>query len=67
MGGRASRLHQVLNATLECGGKILVILDDVWKLFLLKEVGIPFGDNHKGCKIVLTSRRKDVCDEMGSQ
>ncbi|WRX25550.1 WD40 repeat - like 10, partial [Theobroma cacao] len=26
----------------------------------LKEVGIPFGNQHKGCKILLTSRDRDV-------
>ncbi|XP_059598675.1 disease resistance protein At4g27190-like [Vitis vinifera] len=33
-----------------------------------KRLGIPFGDDHKGCKIVLTSRNKHVLsNEMGTQ
>ncbi|CAL5423021.1 unnamed protein product [Camellia sinensis] len=32
-------------------GRVLVILDDVWKRLELNDIGIPFGDNHKGCKI----------------
>ncbi|KAI7981640.1 putative disease resistance protein [Camellia lanceoleosa] len=45
-------------------GRILVILDDVWKRLELNDIGIPFGDNHRGCKIVMTSRNKDVCNSM---
>ncbi|XP_057513867.1 LOW QUALITY PROTEIN: disease resistance protein At4g27190-like [Actinidia eriantha] len=47
--------------------KILVILNDVWNTLELEEVGIPFGEDHKGCKILLTSRSQDVCSEMGAQ
>ncbi|XVE62978.1 hypothetical protein DITRI_Ditri06bG0162800 [Diplodiscus trichospermus] len=39
---------------------ILVILDDIWTELDLDEVGIPFGDQHKGCKILLTSRDENV-------
>ncbi|XP_028072638.1 disease resistance protein At4g27190-like [Camellia sinensis] len=46
--------------------RVLVILDDVWKRLELNDIGIPFGDNHKGCKIVMTSRNKDVCNSMGT-
>ncbi|KAF5937735.1 hypothetical protein HYC85_025241 [Camellia sinensis] len=48
-------------------GRILVILDDVWKRLELNDIGIPFGDNHKGCKIVMTSRNEDVCNGMDTQ
>ncbi|XP_044473035.1 disease resistance protein UNI-like [Mangifera indica] len=44
--------------------RILIILDDVWERIKLEEIGIPFGKDHRGCKIVLTSRSKYVCDEM---
>ncbi|XP_031276689.1 disease resistance protein At4g27190-like [Pistacia vera] len=47
--------------------KMLVILDDVWRRIELYEIGIPFGNDHRGCKIVLTSRSRDVCDEMDAQ
>ncbi|XP_044475627.1 disease resistance protein At4g27190-like [Mangifera indica] len=44
--------------------RILIILDDIWRRIQLEEIGIPFGKDHGGCKIVLTSRRKNVCDQM---
>ncbi|KAK6288733.1 hypothetical protein POUND7_000274 [Theobroma cacao] len=40
--------------------KILVVLDDIWKRLDLDEVGIPFGNQHKGCKILLTLRDQNV-------
>ncbi|XP_039686598.1 probable disease resistance protein At4g27220 isoform X2 [Medicago truncatula] len=47
---------------------ILVILDDIWGRLDLVEVGIPFGDDHKGCKLVVTSRDLNVLScEMGTQ
>ncbi|KAK6933606.1 NB-ARC [Dillenia turbinata] len=57
---RAGRLHEKLEKT----GKVLVILDDLWKHLDLEAVGIPSPDKHKCCKIVITTRRKDVCDQM---
>ncbi|KAL7169325.1 hypothetical protein ACSBR2_034385 [Camellia fascicularis] len=48
-------------------GRVLVILDDVWKRLEFNDIGIPFGDNHKGCKIVMTSRSEDVCNGMDTQ
>ncbi|XVF06201.1 hypothetical protein REPUB_Repub06bG0027000 [Reevesia pubescens] len=44
--------------------KILVILDDIWARLDLMAVGIPFGDEHAGCKILLTSRNLDVLHDM---
>ncbi|KAL4376976.1 hypothetical protein GQ457_02G035920 [Hibiscus cannabinus] len=44
---------------------VVIILDDLWKKLDLEQVGIPFGSQHKGCKILLTSRNKNVlCNEM---
>lgn len=60
--GRASHLHGILNKMLKDGKKILVVIDDIWERLNLKEkIGIPVG-----CKIVLTSRDKGVCQQMGS-
>ncbi|XP_058000274.1 uncharacterized protein LOC131169102 isoform X2 [Hevea brasiliensis] len=59
---RANRLYERLNKE-----KILIILDDIWTNLQLEEVGIPFGADCKGCKILLTSRRRDVCHRMGAQ
>ncbi|XP_019449300.1 PREDICTED: disease resistance protein At4g27190-like [Lupinus angustifolius] len=48
--------------------KVLVIMDDIWEKIDLKEVGVPFGDQHKGCKLLLTSRDRNVLKkEMGTQ
>ncbi|XP_030957456.1 probable disease resistance protein At4g27220 [Quercus lobata] len=44
--------------------KILIILDDVWKDVELEVIGIPYRDDHKGCKILLTTRSDHVCTLM---
>ncbi|KAI7999070.1 Disease resistance protein [Camellia lanceoleosa] len=61
--GRADRLCERLKGT----KRILVILDDVWKRLELNNIGIPFGDGHRGCKILLTSRFDNVCNDMNAQ
>ncbi|KAL9403396.1 hypothetical protein Peur_000368 [Populus x canadensis] len=61
--GRADLLRQRLKQV----EKMLIILDDVWKYIDLKEIGIPFGDDHRGCKILLTTRRKNVFSAMKCQ
>ncbi|GMP90118.1 hypothetical protein CsSME_00041390 [Camellia sinensis var. sinensis] len=63
-----SERPQALWARIKAEKKILVVLDDIWdKLDLIEKVGIPFGEDHKGCKILLTSRRKDVYNKMNAQ
>ncbi|XP_044476891.1 disease resistance protein At4g27190-like [Mangifera indica] len=47
--------------------QILIILDDVWEIIKLDKIGIPFGNDHRGCKILITSRRRDVCNGMECQ
>ncbi|XP_052304808.1 uncharacterized protein LOC18095798 isoform X8 [Populus trichocarpa] len=61
-GGRAGRLWQRLQ-----GKKMLIVLDDVWKDIDFQEIGIPFGDDHRGCKILLTTRLQDICSYMECQ
>ncbi|PHT37360.1 hypothetical protein CQW23_25060 [Capsicum baccatum] len=47
------------------GSRVLVILDNVWKKVDLKRVGIPSGSDHNyWCKVALTARLRDVCDDM---
>ncbi|RVW53152.1 Disease resistance protein [Vitis vinifera] len=61
--GRAGRLSVRLTAEEK---NILIILDDLWAGLNLKDVGIP--SDHKGLKMVLTSRERDVLSrEMGTQ
>jgi len=61
--GRAERLWKRLLRE----KKMLIILDDVWKVNNLKEIGIPFGDDHRGCKILLTTRFENISSDMGCQ
>ncbi|PNX69775.1 disease resistance protein, partial [Trifolium pratense] len=62
--GRARELHKRITME-KC---ILVILDDIWGKLDLEEVGIPFGNDHKGCKLLVTSRDRNVLNsEMGTQ
>ncbi|KAK4576317.1 hypothetical protein RGQ29_027041 [Quercus rubra] len=58
--GTASRLYQ----RLEREENFLLILDDVWKEIELGELGVPQPKDHKGCKVILTSRRMEVCRNM---
>uniref|UniRef100_A0A2N9G432 Uncharacterized protein n=1 Tax=Fagus sylvatica TaxID=28930 RepID=A0A2N9G432_FAGSY len=54
---RGIQLHQRLRNE----KKFLLILDDVWVKIDLDILGVPRPQFHKGCKIILTSRRKEVC------
>lgn len=61
--GRSIRLHQRLKRE----KKILVILDDFWTKLELKDLGIPVGDEHKGCTLLLTSRYLHVLNDMDAR
>ncbi|KAF9667006.1 hypothetical protein SADUNF_Sadunf16G0288000 [Salix dunnii] len=61
--GRADRLWRRLKTK----KKMLVILDNVWKVVNLREIGIPFGDDHRGCIVLLTTRLRDICSYMECQ
>ncbi|KAL5823723.1 hypothetical protein ACOSQ4_021623 [Xanthoceras sorbifolium] len=54
--GRARKLCERLKKEF----KLLLILDNIWKGIDLEAVGIPFGNDHPGCKLLLTARRIDV-------
>ncbi|XP_058189660.1 disease resistance protein At4g27190-like isoform X2 [Rhododendron vialii] len=57
---RASQLY----ATLSQKKSYVLILDDVWEPFALKDVGIPEPIKSNGCKLVLTTRSLKVCYDM---
>ena len=44
-----------------------MILDNIWKYLDLETVGIPFGDDHRGCRLLLTARDRNVLLSMGSE
>ncbi|CAA2974650.1 disease resistance At4g27190-like [Olea europaea subsp. europaea] len=62
---RAQRLQE----RLECsdGKNILVILDDVWEEIDLGTIGIPSPHDHKGLKIMFTTRIEEMCSKMEAQ
>ncbi|XP_075657794.1 disease resistance protein At4g27190-like isoform X2 [Castanea sativa] len=48
--------------------KILLVMDDIWKPIDLEALGISFGDNKKGSKLLLTSRfHRVVSNGMDTQ
>ncbi|TYJ38842.1 hypothetical protein E1A91_A04G021500v1 [Gossypium mustelinum] len=59
--------EEVLFRSMQGVNKILVIVDDLWEELKLESIGIPFGDEHKGCKILLTTRDQQVCTKMNCQ
>jgi len=59
--------HKKLQKILTKGEKILLIMDDVWDQdpFLdFEAIGIPNRDNHKGCRVLVTSRSKQIFNKM---
>jgi disease resistance protein RPS2 len=58
--GLANRLYE----RLEAEKKFLLILDDVWEKIDLDNLGVPQPEDHKGSKIILTTRFLDVCSHM---
>ncbi|KAK9726929.1 hypothetical protein RND81_05G246600 [Saponaria officinalis] len=61
---RAQRIYNAL--TSEKKQKILIVLDNLWKKLDLDKVGIP-RERTKDfcCKLLITTREKQVCDVMG--
>ncbi|KAL2531061.1 putative disease resistance protein [Forsythia ovata] len=58
---RAAQLFQ----TFQKRRSFVLILDDVWKQIVAEKIGIP--PRRDGCKLVITSRSKEVCHRMGCQ
>ncbi|XP_028803277.1 disease resistance protein At4g27190-like [Neltuma alba] len=55
----AGKLFQAFEEMNKC----VIILDDVWDHFFLKDVGFPMSDNR--IKLILTTRIWNVCQGMG--
>ncbi|KAI9112347.1 hypothetical protein K1719_016870 [Acacia pycnantha] len=60
--GRAAHLRQRIKNE----RSILVILDDIWEILELDKLGLPLND-HKGCKLLLISRKLDILQSMETQ
>ncbi|XP_039140861.1 probable disease resistance protein At4g27220 isoform X2 [Dioscorea cayenensis subsp. rotundata] len=58
---RAAKLAERLTTK---KNKVLVILDDLWEQLHLSKVGIRFPEMATTCKVVITTRNKDVCKRM---
>ncbi|XP_039687016.1 probable disease resistance protein At4g27220 [Medicago truncatula] len=58
--GRARELRERITKE----KSILVVLDDIWRKIELTELGVPFGNDHKGCKVVVTSRDLNLLLEV---
>ncbi|KAG5608011.1 hypothetical protein H5410_029503 [Solanum commersonii] len=43
-----------------CGKRYLIVLDDMWDTATLDELTRPFPEFHKGSRVILTSRKKEV-------
>ncbi|XP_020273080.1 probable disease resistance protein At1g61310 isoform X2 [Asparagus officinalis] len=46
--------------------KIVIMMDDIWSRLELRVIGIPIGDEHRGCKILFTTRTLQACRLMES-
>uniref|UniRef100_A0A1J3EI14 Putative disease resistance protein n=3 Tax=Noccaea caerulescens TaxID=107243 RepID=A0A1J3EI14_NOCCA len=44
--------------------KFVLLLDDIWSKVDLTKIGVPFPSKENGCKIVFTTRLKQVCGRM---
>ncbi|KAG7940938.1 hypothetical protein I3843_16G012000 [Carya illinoinensis] len=61
--GRADELYSRLTKS----KSVLVILDDVWDPLDLEDVGVYNTLKEKNCKILLTSRSEETCNQMRFQ
>ncbi|KAG9445384.1 hypothetical protein H6P81_016724 [Aristolochia fimbriata] len=58
---RANRLLEMLKKL----KSVLIILDDVWTELKVVELGLPSKNEHECCKIIVTTRNREVCLQMG--
>ncbi|KAK1581445.1 hypothetical protein Q3G72_006085 [Acer saccharum] len=56
---------KMLSKILESRKRYVLILDDVWKIFSLEDVGIPEPTRSIGCKLVVTTRSIELAKSMG--
>ncbi|XP_019057907.1 PREDICTED: LOW QUALITY PROTEIN: probable disease resistance protein At5g63020 [Tarenaya hassleriana] len=46
--------------------RFVLLLDDIWSKVDLTEIGVPSPTRENGCKVVFTTRSKEVCGRMGA-
>ncbi|XVF78132.1 hypothetical protein PTKIN_Ptkin14bG0104800 [Pterospermum kingtungense] len=63
-GDKVRRAGQLLGM-LKKAKKHVLILDAVWDRISLEDVGIPEPTSSNGCKLVLTTRKEEVCKFIG--
>ncbi|KAG2663088.1 hypothetical protein I3760_16G010800 [Carya illinoinensis] len=61
--GKAAQIYTRLTNS----KSVLVILDDVWEPLDLEAIGVYNAIKEKSCKILLTSRREETCNQMRIQ
>ncbi|KAK7260598.1 hypothetical protein RIF29_26786 [Crotalaria pallida] len=54
-----------LRMKLMMGSKILITFDGVCDHINFEQIGIPSGDNHMNCRVLVTSIHKRLCESMG--
>ncbi|RVW77090.1 Disease resistance protein RPS5 [Vitis vinifera] len=47
--------------------RFLLLLDDVWKVLDLSQIGVPLPDDRNRSKVIITTRLWRICIEMGAQ
>ncbi|WZY97637.1 hypothetical protein YC2023_069966 [Brassica napus] len=45
--------------------RFVLLLDDIWSKVELKDIGVPVPTRENKCKIVFTTRSREVCARMG--
>lgn len=56
---KASEIYQILK-----GKRYILLLDDIWSKVDIQNIGIPLPTSINRCKVVFTTRSKEVCSEM---
>ncbi|CAN6457906.1 unnamed protein product [Victoria cruziana] len=49
------------------GRKFLFVLDDLWEMISLEELGVPLPTQENGCKLLVVTRNHRICDLMHTQ
>ncbi|KAG2252142.1 hypothetical protein Bca52824_082278 [Brassica carinata] len=45
--------------------KMISLINDIWRKVNLTEIGVPSPTRENGCKVVFTTRSREVCGRMG--